>query len=89
MVARVAKDGRVFVPAQRLTRAEALRAYTLNNAFASFTERELGSLTPGKYADVTVLSKDVMRIPEAEIPSARADYTIVAGQLRFERAATP
>ena len=89
MVARVAKDGRVFVPAQRLTRAEALRAYTLNNAYASFTERELGSLTPGKYADVTVLSKDVMRIPEAEIPSAHADYTIVAGKVRFERAATP
>ena len=71
MVARVAKDGSVFVPEQRLTRAEALRAYTLNNAYASFTERELGSLTPGKYADVTVLSKDIMRIPEAEIPSAQ------------------
>jgi predicted amidohydrolase YtcJ len=89
MVARVAKDGKVFVPAQRLTRAEALRAYTLNNAYASFTERELGSLTPGKYADVTVLSKDIMTIPEAEIPSARADYTIVGGKVRFERAATP
>jgi predicted amidohydrolase YtcJ len=89
MVARVAKDGRTFVPAQRLTRAEALRAYTLNNAYASFMERELGSLTPGKYADVTVLSKDIMRIPEAEIPSARADYTIVGGKVRFERAPTP
>jgi predicted amidohydrolase YtcJ len=89
MVARVAKDGKVFVPAQRLTRAEALRAYTLNNAYASFMERELGSLTPGKYADVTVLSKDIMTIPDAEIPSAQADYTIVGGQVRFERAATP
>jgi len=89
MVARVAKDGRVFVPAQRLTRAEALRAYTLNNAYASFMERELGSLTPGKYADVTVLSRDIMTIPEAEIPSARADYTIVGGTVRYERAATP
>ncbi len=89
MVARVAKDGKVFVPAQRLTRTEALRAYTLNNAYASFMERELGSLTPGKYADVTVLSKDIMTIPEAEIPSARADYTIVGGKVRYERAATP
>jgi len=52
-------------------------------------ERELGSLTPGKYADVTVLSKDIMTIPEAEIPSARADYTIVGGKVRFEREATP
>jgi predicted amidohydrolase YtcJ len=89
MVARVAKDGKVFVPSQRLTRAEALRAYTLNNAYASFMERDLGSLTPGKYADVTVLSKDIMTIPEAEIPSARADYTIVGGTVRYEREATP
>jgi predicted amidohydrolase YtcJ len=85
MVARVAKDGRVFVPSQRLTRAEALRAYTLNNAFASFSERTLGSLTPGKYADVVVLSKDIMRVPENEIPSARVDFTIVGGVVRFVR----
>ena len=85
MVARVAKDGKVFVPSQRLTRAEALRAYTLNNAFASFSERTVGSLTPGKYADVVVLSKDIMKIPEQEIPSARVDVTIVGGVVRFER----
>ena len=89
MVARVARDGRVFVPSQRLTRAEALRAYTLNNAYASFQERELGSLTPGKYADVVVMSKDIMRIPEREIPTAQVDYTIVAGTLRYRREATP
>ena len=85
MVARVAKDGKVFVPSQRLTRAEALRAYTLNNAFASFSEGAVGSLTPGKYADVVILSKDIMRVPEAEIPSARVDLTIVGGAVRFER----
>ena len=89
MVARVASDGRVFVPSQRLTRDEALRAYTLNNAYAAFQERELGSLTPGKYADVVVMSKDIMRIPEREIPTAQVDYTIVAGSLRYRREATP
>jgi predicted amidohydrolase YtcJ len=85
MVSRTAKDGRVFVPSQRLTRAEALQAYTLNNAYASFQERRLGSLTPGKYADVVVLSKDIMRVPESEIPSARVDVTIVGGVVRYER----
>jgi predicted amidohydrolase YtcJ len=85
MVARVAKDGRVFVPSQRLTRAEALQAYTLNHAYASFSERTLGSLTPGKYADVVVLSKDIMRVPEAEIRDARVDYTIVGGVVRYAR----
>ena len=85
MVARVAKDGRVFVPSQRLTRAEALRAYTLNGAYGAFQERELGSLTAGKYADVVVLSKDIMRVPEAEIPTARVALTIVGGVVGFER----
>jgi predicted amidohydrolase YtcJ len=85
MVARVAKDGRVFVPSQRLTRAEALQAYTLNNAYASFQERTLGSLTPGKYADVVMLSKDIMRVPEGEILGARVDLTIVGGIVRYAR----
>jgi predicted amidohydrolase YtcJ len=75
----------VFVPSQRLTRAEALRAYTLNNAYASFSEKTLGSLTPGKYADVVVLSKDIMRVPEGEIRSARVDVTVVGGVVKFER----
>ena len=85
MVSRTAKDGRVFVPSQRLTRAEALQAYTLNNAYASFSERTLGSLTPGKYADVVVLSKDIVRVPEGEILGARVDYTIVGGVVRYSR----
>jgi predicted amidohydrolase YtcJ len=85
MVARVASNHRVFVPSQRLTRAEALRAYTLNNAFSSFAERTVGSLAPGKYADVVVLSKDIMRVPEAEIPGARVEYTIVGGTIRYAR----
>jgi predicted amidohydrolase YtcJ len=89
MAVRRTKDGTVFVPAQRLTRAEALRAYTLNNAYASFMEHELGSLTPGKLADVTVLSRDIMRAPEEEILGARADYTIVGGKVAYERNAAP
>jgi predicted amidohydrolase YtcJ len=87
MVSRTSRDGSVFVPEQRLTRAEALRAYTLNNAYASFTEKELGSISPGKYADVVVLSKDVMTIPEREIPMAKVVYTIVGGRVRYEEGA--
>lgn len=85
MVSRVTKDGTVFIPEQRLTRGEALRAYTLNNAYASFQERELGSITVGKYADVVVLSKDIMVIPERDIPSAKVAYTIVGGRVKYER----
>ena len=83
-VSRVTKDGTVFTPEQRLTRAEALKSYTLNNAYASFQEKELGSITVGKLADITVLSKDIMTIPEPEIPSARVLYTIVGGKVKYE-----
>jgi predicted amidohydrolase YtcJ len=85
MVSRMTKEGKVFVPEQRLTRAEALQAYTLNNAYASFQEKTLGSLTPGKYADIVILSKDIMKVPEAEIPSARVETTIVGGKIRYQK----
>ena len=82
-VSRRMPDGALFYPAQRMTREEALRSYTLSNAYASFQEDVLGSLTPGKYADIVVLSKDILSVPEAEIPSARVLYTILAGKVRY------
>ncbi len=89
MATRITKEGKVFVPEQRLTRAEALKAYTLNNAYASFEEKSLGSLTPGKYADIVVLSKDIMRVPDTEINSARVEYTILGGKVKYQRALIP
>ena len=84
-VSRITREGKVFLPEQRLTRAEALQSYTLNNAYASFQEKELGSITPGKLADITVLSKDIMTIPEREIPTARVVYTIVGGKIKYRQ----
>jgi predicted amidohydrolase YtcJ len=86
-VSRKLKDGSVFYPAQRMTREEALRSYTWNNAYAAFEENVKGSLEVGKLADVTVLSRDVMTIPEDEILSTDVVYTIVGGQVRYERGA--
>jgi len=84
-VSRVMKDGGVFYPDQRMTREEALRTYTLNNAYAAFEEDLKGSLTVGKLADITVLSDDILSMPEADIPNARVDFTIVGGKVRYER----
>ncbi len=84
-VSRKLKDGTVFFPDQRMSRMEALRSYTYNNAYAAFEENEKGSLRAGKLADVTVLSKDILTIPEDQIPSAKADYTIVGGKVMYER----
>lgn len=82
-VSRRLKDGSVFYGGQRLSREEALRTYTVNNAFAAFEEGEKGTLASGKLADITVLSKDILRVPEEEIRSARVLYTIVGGVVRY------
>jgi len=84
-VSRKLKDGSVFYPDQRMSRAEALRSYTWNNAYAAFEENLKGSLEPGKLADVTVLSRDIMTIPEEEIPATDVVYTIVGGKVMFDR----
>jgi hypothetical protein len=84
-VTRMTSTGEPFYPDQALTRMEALRTYTINNAYASFQEDELGSLAAGKRADITVLSKDILRIPDAEIPTAQVDLTIVGGDIRYRR----
>jgi predicted amidohydrolase YtcJ len=83
-VSRKLKDGTVFFPDQRMSRAEALRSYTLNNAYAAFEDNIKGSLVAGKLADITVLSKDIMTIPEDEIPSAQVVYTIVGGKVLYD-----
>ena len=85
-VSRKLKDGSVFFPDQRMSREEALRSYTVNNAYSAFEESSKGSLAPGKLADVTVLSKDILTIPEDEIPKAQVDYTIVGGKVMYQRA---
>jgi hypothetical protein len=84
-ITRQTKDGSVFYGDQKMTRAEALKSYTWNAAYAAKEESLKGSLTPGKLADITVLSKDIMTVPEAEIPSTQAIYTIVGGKVAFTR----
>ncbi|MFC2164982.1 amidohydrolase [Acidobacteriota bacterium] len=80
-VTRRMADGKIFFPEQRLTRQQALETYTLNPAYAAFEEDIKGSLVPGKLADITVFSKDIMTIPEDEILSAEAIYTIIGGKV--------
>jgi predicted amidohydrolase YtcJ len=69
---------------QRMSRKEALKAFTIWGAYAGFQENEKGSLESGKWADLVVLSEDIMRIPPEEIPSVRVDLTIVGGRLAHD-----
>jgi predicted amidohydrolase YtcJ len=84
-VSRKLADGKTFYPDQRMSRMEALKSYTLDAAYAAFEDDNRGSLKPGKYADITVLSKDILKIAEDEIPTAKVAYTIVGGKIAFQR----
>lgn len=84
-VSRKFKNGTVFFPDERMTREEALHSYTMSCAYAGFSEKIKGSLTPGKLADITVLSKDIMTIPEDEILTTEVLYTIVGGRVLYEK----
>jgi predicted amidohydrolase YtcJ len=83
-VTRKLADGRVFYPDQRMSRMEALRAYTIQNAFAAFEENLKGSLTVGKLADITILSKDITTVPDEDIKSAKVTYTIIGGKIVYK-----
>jgi predicted amidohydrolase YtcJ len=84
-VTRRLKDGTTFYPDQRMTRMEALKSYTINAAYAGFEEGSRGSLTPGKYADLVVLSRDILTVPDDEIAGAEVVYTIVGGKVKYRR----
>ena len=84
-VTRRMADGTQFFPAQRMTRDEALRSYTVANAFAAFEADVKGTIAPGRLADIVVLSRDIMRVDEDEIPGTLVDYTIVGGDVKHRR----
>ena len=82
-VSRKLSDGSVFYPDQRMSRLEALKSYTINPAFAAFEEESKGTLKVGKYADLVVLSKDILTVAESEIPATEVRYTIVGGKVKY------
>ncbi len=84
-VSRMMGNGEVLTPRQKMTRMEALKSYTINNAYAGFEENIKGSLEVGKLADITVLDRDILTIPEEDIPNIAISYTIVGGEIMYSR----
>jgi predicted amidohydrolase YtcJ len=72
-----------WYPEQRLTRAETLRAYTVESAYSGFEERIKGQVAPGMLADFIVLSADIRNIPPEELKSVRVEQTYVGGRLAY------
>ena len=72
-----------WVPEQKITLEEALRAYTWGGAVAGFMEDKLGRIQPGLYADLTVLSQDLFSLDPVEIPDVRVEMTVVGGEIVY------
>ena len=81
-VTRKTKTGEAFYPAQSMTREEALYSYTMANAYAAFEEKEKGSIEVGKYADIVVLSNNLITCKEEDIKTTKAVITIVGGKIK-------
>lgn len=77
--------GHRFFPAQVKTRMQELRSFTWNNAYALFEDKRLGSLSPGKLADMVVFSGNLLTIPDDQILRTRVLYTIVGGKVVYQR----
>ena len=73
-----------WYPEERMTRDEALKSITIWPAYAAFQERDLGSLTPGKYADFVLLDQDIMRVPAEMVLRTRVISTWVGGRAVYE-----
>jgi predicted amidohydrolase YtcJ len=74
-----------YEPEEKMTRAQALRSYTLDAAFGEFEEKSKGSIEPGKLADFTVFSKDIMSIPDNDLLSTEVAMTIVGGKVVYSK----
>ena len=86
-VARKSQDGvseKGWHPEQAVSREQALKMFTAWPAYAAFEEKEKGSIEVGKLADLTVLSADVMKIPEPEILKTRCVMTVIGGEIVFQ-----
>ena len=77
-------SGEGWHPDEAVSRDQALKMFTIWPAYAAFEENDKGSLEAGKLADFTVLSNDIMKIPEPEILKTRCKMTVIGGEIVFE-----
>ncbi|MBU5211642.1 amidohydrolase [Heyndrickxia oleronia] len=85
-VSRIDNSGeKVWHPHERISLAEALKAYTVRSAYSTFREHELGTLEVGKLADIVVLEQNLFEIPVEEIPDTKVQLTISDGKVVFDQ----
>lgn len=86
MVTRRDRNGDEIFPEERLELEDAIKTYTWNAAYASYSEHEKGSLEVGKLGDVTIFETDLRTVDPMHLRDIRADYTIADGEVVYERA---
>ncbi len=79
------KNPNGWVPEQKITVEEAVRAYTYGSAYAEFADGVKGAIAPGKLADLVILSRDIFKIDPVEIEKVRVTMTIVDGRVVYEK----
>jgi Predicted metal-dependent hydrolase with the TIM-barrel fold len=84
-VARKTTQGKVVHAEERITRQEALRMHTISAAWLQFADTTRGSLAPGKLADLVVIDRDYLTIPEDEIRHIQPVLTIIDGKIAYNR----
>jgi predicted amidohydrolase YtcJ len=82
-VTRELSDGSLFQPQEAYSRERALYSYTMGNAIAAFEEDIKGSITPGKLADITVLSRNLLDVSDDELLDTKIVMTIIGGEIRY------
>jgi predicted amidohydrolase YtcJ len=81
--------GEGWHPEQAVSREQALKMFTLSAAYAAFEEKDKGSIEPGKLADLTVLSNDIMEVPAPVILNTRCVMTVIGGEVVFDESNAP
>lgn len=84
-VSRMTDAGRVLGPGQKISRLEALACASREGAWLSFEEDRKGTIAPGKFADLAILSADLLTVDEAEIPEITSDLTITGGVVTYAK----
>jgi hypothetical protein len=74
-----------LIPEESITREQAIRFYTINNAYLTFEEKEKGSIESGKLADLVVIDRDILRCPADEVKDVTVERTYLGGKLVYSR----
>lgn len=86
VITRTTERGTVIMPSEAISREQALKMYTINNAYASFEESLKGSIEPGKFADMVVLTDDILTCPVEQIKNIQSELTLLGGRVVYSSA---